>query len=73
MNYKPEIGEICLYFGRKKSIHGKLVECVKHFRDAGRSSVFIRGYNTNTKYDKITWSCWDDYLEPANREPDWEI
>ncbi len=71
IEYKPSVGEICVYLGNKQLIYNMYVECVKHYPD--RSTVYIRGYETQSKYDDMTWGCETKHLSPILSTPDWEV
>ena len=71
MRYKPKVGEICVYSGRKSDIRGLLVICTE---DKDIFSVWIKGYSTGTKHDRTVWSCSTTFLSPYQpTEPNWEI
>lgn len=73
IDFMPEIGEICNYYGNKQKIHGLQVKCINYLTH-NPWSVSIQGFGTGTRWDGIIWNCKTEYLSPSlPQEPDWEV
>jgi hypothetical protein len=71
VRYRPKVGEVCTYHGVKEVIRGFPVICTRH---KSKTSVWIQGYGTSTKWDTKEWSCTTSFLSPLQpAEPDWEV
>jgi hypothetical protein len=69
--YYPVVGEICIYMGMTTSLRGQLVICDGH---KSKTSVWIKGYNTGTRWDNQKWGCVTTFLSKYQMPtPDWEV
>ena len=69
--YYPVVGEICIYMGMKTYLRGQLVICDGH---KSKTSVWIKGYNTGTRWDNQKWGCVTTFLSKYQMPaPDWEV